>query len=101
MTADAPTAERSNGSAVAGFVCGLIGAITSLLLWFFIFPIVLDVLGIFFGVKGRRQAAAGARQGGLATAGLVLGAVGLALFILWWILVAVGASIADRESLGA
>lgn len=95
MTASAPAAERGNGSAIAGFVCGLLGLITSLVLFWLFFPVVLDVLGIFFSVRGRRAAAAGARQGGLATAGLVLGIIGLVIFALWMILAAVGAGIAD------
>jgi hypothetical protein len=70
----------------------LIGAIFSIIpLFVFIFPGILDVLGIVFGIRGRRNAAAGAPQGGLATAGLVLGIVGLVFFVLWWVLVAVGA----------
>ena len=96
MSAATPTAgTRGNGAAVAGFVCGLIGAIFSIIpLFVLIFPGVLDILGIVFGIRGRRNAAAGASQGGLATAGLVLGIVGLVFFVLWWVLVAVGA----RES---
>lgn len=92
MSAATPMAEsRGNGAAVAGFVCGLIGAIVSIIpLFVLVFPGVLDVLGIIFGLRGRRNAAAGAAQGGLATAGLILGIVGLAFFVLWWILFAVG-----------
>ena len=92
MAAATPTAAtRGNGSAVAGFVCGLIGAIFSIIpLFFLVFPGILDILGIVFGIRGRRNAAGGASQGGLATAGLILGIAGLALFVLWWILVAVG-----------
>ena len=89
MTAATPTtAERGNGSAVTAFVTGLIGAITSIFLFFLFFPVILDILGIVFGVMGRRNAAAGARQGGLATAGLILGIIGLIIFVLWWVLVA-------------
>ena len=92
MSAATPTAgTRGNGVAVAGFVCGLIGAILSIIPFFWlVFPGILDVLGIVFGIRGRRNAAAGATQGGLATAGLVLGIVGLVFFVLWWVLVAVG-----------
>jgi hypothetical protein len=92
MTAATPTAgTRGNGAAVAGFVCGLIGAIFSIIpLFWLVFPGILDILGIVFGIRGRRNAAAGATQGGLATAGLILGIAGLVLFILWWVLVAVG-----------
>ena len=92
MSAATPTAAtRGNGAAVAGFVCGLIGAIFSIIpLFLLVFPGILDVLGIVFGLRGRRNAAAGATQGGLATAGLVLGIAGLVFFVLWWVLFAVG-----------
>ncbi len=95
MAANAPAAEQGNGSAVAGFVCGLLGLITSLFLFVFVFPGILDALGIFFGIRGRRAATAGARQGGLATAGLVLGIIGLVVFLLWWILFVIGVSVAE------
>jgi hypothetical protein len=91
MTTTTPSAERPNGVAVASFVCGVIGVILSIIPPFFIFivPGLLDILGIVFGVRGRRNAATGARQGGLATAGLVMGVIGLLAFVLWWLLVAV------------
>ena len=97
MEAGAPAAERGNGSAVAGFVCGLIGLITSLFLFVFIVPGILDALGIFFSLRGRKAAAEGARQGGLATAGLVLGIIGLVIFLLWWVLFAIGVSVAEER----
>ncbi len=97
MAETAPAVERSNGNAVAGFVCGLLGLITSVFLFFLFFPVVLDALGIFFSIRGRRAAAAGARQGGLATAGLVLAIIGLVIFLLWWILFAIGVSVAEER----
>ncbi len=97
MAATAPAAEQRNGNAVAGFVCGLLGLVTSVFLFFLFFPVVLDALGIFFSIRGRRAAAAGARQGGLATAGLVLAIIGLVIFVLWMILAAIGAGIAEER----
>ena len=98
MAASASAGERGNGAAVAGFVLGLIGLITSVIpLFIFVFPGVLDVLGIIFSVIGRRNAQRGASQGGLATAGLVLAIIGLVIFIGWWVLFGIGASVADRN----
>jgi uncharacterized protein YndB with AHSA1/START domain len=57
--------------------------------------VVVPILGILaapfaivFGIPGRRRAREGARQGGLATAGLTLGAIG---FVLWGVLIVGGA----------
>jgi hypothetical protein len=91
MSAASPAVTRSNGQAVTGFVCGLVGLVTSVFLFVLIFPLILDVAGIVYATKGRRNAAAGASQGGLATAGLILGILGLIVFVLWWVLIAVGA----------
>ena len=91
MSSAAPTAERGNGAAVAGFVCGLLGLITSVIpLFILVFPGILDILGIVFGMKGRTAAAGGARQGGLATAGFIMGIIGLLIWLLWWLLFAIG-----------
>ena len=97
MAASAPAAARGNGSAVAGFVCGLLGLLTSIFLFFFVVPGILDLAGIFLSMRGRRASAEGAPHGGLATAGLVLAIIGLVIFVLWWLLVAVGAGIADER----
>jgi uncharacterized protein YndB with AHSA1/START domain len=88
-------AGRDNGPAIASLILG----ITS---------VVLPILGflaapfaIGFGIAGRRRAREGARQGGLATAGLTLGAIGL---VLWGLLIAGGAisirGIADGQEEG-
>ena len=90
MAATASSAERGNGSSVAAFACGLAGLVLSLVLFWLLFPVALDVLAIGLGMRGRRAAAAGARQGGLATAGLVLGLIGLAVFAFWIVLIAFG-----------
>jgi uncharacterized protein YndB with AHSA1/START domain len=69
-------AGADNGPAIASLILGIAS-------------IVLPVVGILaapfaiaFGIVGRRRARAGARQGGMATAGLTLGAIGLALSAL-------------------
>ena len=66
-------AAGENGPAIAALILGIAS-------------IALPVIGILaapfaiaFGIAGRRRARAGARQGGLATAGLTLGAIGLAI----------------------
>lgn len=76
-------ADVLKGYAAAGSDIG--PAIASLILG--IASVVLPLLGILaapfaiaFGIVGRRRARRGARQGGLATAGLTLGAIGLALW---------------------
>lgn len=98
MAVEAPMAERGNGSAVAGFVLGLLGLIFSIIPFFIlVFPGILDILGIVFGIRGRRAAATGARHGGLATAALVLGIIGLVIFAIWWVLFAIGVSVADEN----
>ncbi len=92
----APAASGGNGSAVAGFVLGLLGLIVSIVpLFVFVFPGILDILGIVFSAIGRRNAQRGAPQGGLATAGLVLAIIGMVFFVGWWILAGIGASVAD------
>jgi uncharacterized protein DUF4190 len=69
--------QRSSGKAITALVLGIIGL-------FGIF--VLSVLAIIFGALGRgdtdRDPTLGGR--GMATAGLVLGMVGLVLTPLWY-----------------
>lgn len=73
-----------NGLAVAGLVCGIVGAVFGLIPWTFWLAWILGVLAIVFGAIGRRRAdrepAAGKRS--MATAGLILGIVAIALGIV-------------------
>lgn len=74
----------SNGLAIAGLVCGIVGVVLGLLPWTFWAAWVLGVLAIVFSAIGRRKAdrepAAGRRS--MATAGLILGIVAIGLGIV-------------------
>ncbi|MEU9980722.1 DUF4190 domain-containing protein [Streptomyces sp. NPDC050856] len=72
--------SRTNGLAVAGLVCGVIGV--------FFLNVILGPLAIVFGAVGLRQAATKGGAG-MAKAAIVLGVVDLVIF---GILMAVAAS---------
>jgi hypothetical protein len=75
VTENAPTARSgSNGLAIAGLVCGIIGLV--------IFNFILGPLAIIFGAVGLRKASQGAVHGGMAWAGLVLGIIDGLLFVV-------------------
>jgi mannose/fructose/N-acetylgalactosamine-specific phosphotransferase system component IIC len=69
-------AQRTSGYAVASLVLGIAGL--------FIFPLIPSILAVIFGSKARDEIRATPAIGGdgLATAGLVLGWVGIALTVL-------------------
>ncbi|GAB1332872.1 DUF4190 domain-containing protein [Streptomyces sennicomposti] len=76
------TASRTNGLAIAGLVCGIIGV--------FFLNVVLGPLAIIFGAVALRQTAGGGGGGrGMAKAGVVLGIIDLVVF---FVLLAVAAS---------
>ena len=84
----------TNGIATAGFVCGLIGLIICLIPFGIFFGGLLAILGIIFGFLGRsRSREANIPGSGMATAGIVLSIVGLAIGVLW--LFAIGAFVKD------
>lgn len=66
-------AQRTSGYAIASLILGIAG--------FFVFPIVPSILAIVFGQKARDELRRDPTIGGegLATAGIVLGWVGIAL----------------------
>ncbi len=68
--------QPGNGLAIAALVVGVLAVLT-----FLLGPvaIVLGLVAIVLGVLGRGRAKRGARYGGLAVAGLVLGLLGLVL----------------------
>ena len=96
QTGAVPYAAKGNGMAVAGFVTGLLGLVLSIIPILFYAGIVLDVAGIVLGAIGRSRAKEpGVPHRGLATAGIVLGIVGVIVFITWIALIVVAASDVD------
>ena len=84
QTGEPPYAAKGNSMAIAGFVTGLLGLLLSIVPILFYAGIVLDVVGIVLGAIGRSRAEEpGVPHRGLATAGIVLGIVGLVVFIAW------------------
>ena len=67
---------RTSGSAIASLVLGIAGI--------FVLPVVLSVLAIIFGKRAKDEidSSEGVGGEGLATAGVVLGWIGLALGII-------------------
>lgn len=64
--------------AVAALVLGIIGVVSS---WCLV-GLIPAILGIVFGALGRKETGPGGKSGrGMATAGLVCGIVGLAIFV--------------------
>jgi len=75
VTGNASTTRTgSNGFAIAGLVCGIIGV--------FLFQIILGPLAIIFGGIGVSRANRGVGHRGMAWAGVVLGIIDVLLFIV-------------------
>jgi Domain of unknown function (DUF4190) len=77
----APTGPSTNGLAVASLVLGIVG-------WMLCF--IGPALAIVFGVIGRNQirASGGREQGeGLAKAGIILGSIFIALWVVYFVFV--------------
>jgi hypothetical protein len=72
---------ETNGKAVASLICGIGG--------FVFFPVLLSILAIILGRSAKREIAQQPGEGGegLATAGIVLGWVGVALAVVGLLLV--------------
>jgi uncharacterized protein DUF4190 len=68
------TRTGTNGMAVAGMVCGIVGL--------FVFNIILGPLAVIFGAVGLRRSHRGAGGAGMAKAGVVLGIVDVVLFVV-------------------
>lgn len=77
-------ASHDNGAALASLILGITSVVIPLL------GIIAAPFAIVLGVVGRRRARRGARRGGLATAGLTLGCIGL---VLWGVILALGAGV--------
>jgi Domain of unknown function (DUF4190) len=74
-----PTRAASNGFAVVSLVLGIVGVVLTIT---FILGLICDVLAVVFGALGRTKAREGAENEALATAGMILGLVGLGLLLL-------------------
>lgn len=66
--------QGSNGLAIAGLVCGLVGLL--------FFSVVLGPLAVIFGGVGLSKANKGAGHRGMSIAAIVLGIVDIALFVV-------------------
>ena len=62
--------QAGKGLAIAGMVCGIVS--------FFCFPYILGLLGIIFGAVARNKG----YRGGMATAGIACGVIGIALWLV-------------------
>ncbi|MFH8294207.1 DUF4190 domain-containing protein [Streptomyces sp. NPDC018059] len=75
----ASSGSRTNGLAVAGLVCGIVGL--------FFLSIILGPLAIIFGAVALRQKTG---SGGMAKAAVILGVIDVILFIVLMVLAASG-----------
>jgi hypothetical protein len=84
----APVATSGNGFAVASLVLGIVGVVLTIT---FVIGLICDVLAVVFGALGRTKAREGSStNASLATAGMILGLVGLGLLLLLVVLISVG-----------
>lgn len=78
-----PPQPSGAGMGIAGFVTGLIGL---LLCWLPGLGVICAALGVIFGAIGMNQLKRTGGNPGLAIAGLVLGVLGVVLFVVFLIL---------------
>ena len=93
----APVGPKNDGMSIAALVCGISGLVTLVLC----IGIVPAILGVIFGVIGKKRVeqSGGALQGrGMALAGAICGAVAIGLFLIWMVLVLIGAFNSDSNS---
>jgi hypothetical protein len=85
-----PAAAAGNGFSVASLVLGIVGVVLTITV---VGGLICDVLAVVFGALGRTKAReAGGAHGtnaALATAGMILGLVGLGLLLLFVIIIGV------------
>ena len=83
MPSGGGSGTQDNGMGTAAMVLGLLGLVCVL-------PLIGSILGIIFGMIGLRKVDEGlADNRGMAQAGLVMGWVGLALFLLGCVVVVI------------
>lgn len=84
--AEATRHTHGTGFAITAMVTGIVGAVFS---WVPIFDVVLGVVAIVFGAIALQWARHGQAPGkGMAIAGLVLGIITVAVFVVWVIIIA-------------
>jgi hypothetical protein len=74
------------GIAIAGFVCGLVGMILTIIIICFFIGAPLALVGVVLSAIGMKQANETGAKKGLAIAGLVCGIIGVLLGILFTII---------------
>lgn len=67
--------KRSNGLSIAGFVTSLVGLFLS-------FWGIVNIVGLILSAVGRSKASQEGDATGMATAGIVLGVIGIAIMVL-------------------
>ena len=77
-TAQTPGEQRKSGKAIAALILGIISLIAP-------FGIVFGLIAIVLGVIGRKEIAAdgGLEGAGMALAGIITGAIGSAIFVVF------------------
>jgi lysylphosphatidylglycerol synthetase-like protein (DUF2156 family) len=76
---------QTNGMAVAGMVCGILGVV---LFWFPYLSIILGILALVFGFVGRSKAVQlGGVGAGMATTAIITGAVAIVAGVIFLIYV--------------
>ena len=78
--ADSDAPQTGGGLAIAALVCGILGLVGGSIPFVHYFTLILAILGIVFGVKARKSAPQDKR--GMATAGMILGIVAVALSVI-------------------
>ena len=95
---NAPAGPKNDGLSIAALVCGISGLATLVLCGIGIVP---AILGVVFGIIGKKKVeqSGGALQGrGMALAGAICGAVAIGLFLIWLVLLIIGAFNSDSSS---
>ncbi len=78
--------------AAAALVCGILGIVGGFIPVVQYFTLVLSIVGIVLGVKARKDLGAQGQPTGMATAGMVLGIIGVAFAVIGIIAMAACAS---------
>lgn len=74
--------SAGNGIAVAAITCGLVALVFAWMPLFVVIGFVLGVLGVVFGIRGRKRARTVGSGHGLALTGLISGSTALALSVV-------------------